>query len=268
MVNATSKDITTLLWFRLSENLNSEPLTIEIDNILNGAISHYIQKVMIEIGAPNDKVAASMIIKRYAFFAAMSLFTMSHSDHGLNVKTSNVTLVSHYEDDNWLPKFYLKDLSFNPIHGDRKQWREQYLQDIFANHIYLLIDCISKETKISKLILWENIAVYLYWLYENVLEGNEDRKKVIEEDFNYLFQEAPGYVFGSYNYNPLSKYESEKIYQPETEKFLRIRKTCCFSYKLEGQNKRCNICPCYQIDEEGRCQNEQSFCSTIRSVNE
>ncbi|WP_442596033.1 IucA/IucC family C-terminal-domain containing protein [Neobacillus sp. D3-1R] len=262
------KDITTLLWFRLSEDLNSEPLTIEIDTLLKGDMNSYLQKVKNGICAPNEKVAASMIIKRYAFFAAMSFFTMSHSDRALNVKTSNITLVSHYEDGNWLPKFYFKDLSFHPMQGDRKKWREQYVKDVFAHHIFLLIEKISKTAKISKLILWENIAVYLFWLYENVLESNAERKEIVREDFNYLFFEAPGHLFGAYNHNPLSKYDSKKIYHQQTEKYIRIRKTCCFSYKLEGSNKRCSICPCYQLSEEGRCQNEQSFCSTIRSIDE
>jgi ferric iron reductase protein FhuF len=269
MVNDTSKDITTLLWFRLGETLNNEPLTIEVDSLLSGEIEDYISRIMIGIGAPNDKVAASMLMKRYAFFAAMALFTMSHSDRGLNIRTSNVTLVSHYEDGLWLPKFYLKDLSFESVSGDRRAWREQYVKDLFANHIYILMEELSKVTKISKLILWENIAVYLFWLYESVLnESSVERKKIIEEDFRYLLYEAPDSVFGGYNHNPLTKYDSEKIFNSNTEKYIRYRKTCCFSYQLEGSHKRCNTCPCFQLDVEGGCLSEQSFCSTIRSVNE
>jgi ferric iron reductase protein FhuF len=269
MVNDTSKDITTLLWFRLSEALNKEPLTIEVDTLLSGEMDNYISRVMVGIGAPNEKVTASMIMKRYAFFAAMSLFTMSHSDRGLNIRTSNVTLVSHYEDGLWLPKFYLKDLSFEAVHGDRPVWREQYVKNLFANHIYLLMDQLTQISKISKLILWENIAVYLFWLYESVLEeSNEERKRIMAEDFRYLFYEAPGHVFGEYNHNPLTKYDSEKIFNPDTEKYIRYRKTCCFSYQLEGHPKRCNTCPCFQSNAEGGCLSEQSFCTTIRSVNE
>lgn len=268
MVNATSKDITTLLWFRLSEGLNKEPLTIEVESLLSGEMDHYIRKVMVGIGAPNEKVAASMIMKRYAFFAAMALFTMSHSNRLLNIRTNNVTLVSHFEEGHWLPKFYLKDMSFQTLSGNRADGRKQYVQELFANHIYLLMDQLSHLTKISKLILWENIAVYLFWLYENVLDGNEEQKSIMREDFQYLFHQAPGHVFGAYNNNPLTKYDSEKKYNPGNDKYIRYRKTCCFSYKLEGNHKRCATCPCFQLDEEGRCQNEQSFCSTIRSVNE
>jgi ferric iron reductase protein FhuF len=268
MVSATNKDITTLLWFRLSENLNNEELTIEIDSLLTGEMDSYLQKVMLGIGAPNTNVAASMLMKRYAFFAAMALFTMSHSDRVINVKTNNLTLVSHFEDGHWLPKFFLKDLELQPISGNREQWRESYVRDIFANHIYLIMEKLSKISKISKLILWENIAVYIFWLYESVLINNEERKETITEDFRYIIHEAPGHLFGAYNYNPLAKYDSVKVYNAATEKSIRYRKTCCFSYKLEGNHKRCNTCPCFQVDEEGRCKNEQSFCSTIRNLDD
>jgi ferric iron reductase protein FhuF len=268
MVNATSIDITTLLWFRLSENLNQEPLTIEVSDLLSEELISYTQKVKIGIGAPNEKVAASMIIKRYAFLAAMAMFTMSHSDRKLNITPNNVTLVSHYEDGHWLPKFYLKDLRFQEMGEHRELKREQYLKDLFANHITILINQLSVSTKISKLILWENIAVYLFWLYENVLNTNEERKDILEEDFLYLFYEAPGDVFGEYKYNPLTKFDSAKVYQIAIDKHIRFRKTCCFSYQLDGKQKRCATCPCFQIGEGGTCQSEQSFCSTIRSVNE
>jgi ferric iron reductase protein FhuF len=268
MVSTTNKDITTLLWFRLSENLNNDELTIEAQRLLTDDMDSYLQKVMVGIGAPNTQVAASLLMKRYAFFAAMALFTMSHGDRGLNVKTDNLTLVSHFEDGHWLPKFFLKDLGLEPISGNREQWREVYVRDIFANHIFIIMEKLSKISKISKLILWENMAVYLFWLYENVLDSEEERKEIIADDFRYIIYEAPGHVFGAYNHNPLSKYDSVKVYNAATEKSIRYRKTCCFSYKLEGSHKRCNTCPCFQVDEEGRCKNEQSFCSTIRSLDE
>ncbi|MFD2444533.1 IucA/IucC family C-terminal-domain containing protein [Bacillus sp. CGMCC 1.16607] len=262
------KEITTLLWFRLSETLNNDPLTVDIDGLISGGMEHYLQKVKLGIGAQNDKVAASMMIKRYAFLSAMALFTMSHYDRGLNVQTSNLILVSHFDDEHWLPKFYFKDLTFEAVSDNREQWRERYVENIFANHISILVDQLSKITKISKLILWENVAVYLFWLYENVLNDNDERKHLIESDFRYVIQEAPGYVFGTYNHNPLSKFDSDKIYHAATDKYIRPRKTCCYSYQVKGSNKRCITCPCFQVDEEGRCQSEQSFCTTIRSVNE
>jgi ferric iron reductase protein FhuF len=268
MVNATSIDMTTLLWFRLSETLNREDLTIEAFDLLSGNLESYVQKVKLAIGAPNEKVAASMIVKRYAFLAAMGIFTMSHSDRKLNLIPSNVTLVSHYEEEHWLPKFYLKDIQFQLMQGDRNADREQYMKDLFANHISLLIHQLSRITNTSKLILWENVAVYLFWLYESVLNSNEERKMVLEDDFHYLFYEAPGSVFGPYNHNPLTKYDSEKVYQVAVDKFIRFRKTCCYSYQLDSKQKRCATCPCFQSEEGGTCQSEQSFCSTIRSVNE
>ncbi|MHC0038207.1 IucA/IucC family C-terminal-domain containing protein [Pseudoneobacillus sp. C159] len=269
MVKASSVDITTLSWFRLGESVNTDPLTIELDRLLSGEMESYLQKVMVGIGAPNEKVAASIFMKRYAFFAVMALFTMSHSDRKINIQTSNVTLVSHFEDGHWLPRFFLKDLNLYESNEVREKWREGYIKDLFVTHLYPLMDQLSKVTNVSKLILWENIAVYLFWLYETVLvDSSDEQKQKMEEDFRYLFYEAPGSLFGDYHQNPLTQFDGEKIFYPAAGKEIRTRKTCCFNYKLVGNQKRCNTCPCYRLDEEGRCQNEQSFCTTIRSVNE
>lgn len=267
MVRALDKDFTPLFDFRLAETMNNDELSISIDSLMNDGLVTYLHKVKIEIGAANDKVAGSMLIKRYAFLAVIALYTMSKYDRKLNVNPNNLTLVSSYADGLWLPKFYFVDQNFEAIVGNREHFREQYVRDIFANHIFLLIDLVSKTTNISKLVLWENIAVYLFWLYENVLSADKEQNEWIEKDFRYIFYEAPGNVFGTYHNNPLTKYDSEKIYNLATEKFIRARKTCCFSYQLES-GKRCSTCPCLQLDEEGRCQSEPSFCSTIRSVND
>jgi ferric iron reductase protein FhuF len=267
-LSASPVDLTTLSWFRLGEQVNTDPLTIDVKRLLSGEMESYLKKVMVGIGAPNEKVAASMLIKRYAFFAVMALFTMSDSDRGINVKSDNITLVSYFEDGHWLPRFYLKDMSLMPVTVNREVWREQYVKDVFANHLFPLMEQVSKITSISKLILWENIAVYLFWLYETVLVEKMDRKQQIESDFRYVIYEAPGNLFGTYHHNPLTKYHGEKVFSSAVGKEIRTRKTCCYNYKLAGSQKRCNTCPCYQMDEEGRCQSEQSFCTTIRSVNE
>lgn len=246
-----SKDLTTLLEFRLSETINKEPLTVNVQSLFDEGIKEYLNQVMDKIGAPNQKVAASLFIKRYAFLAVIALYSMSHFNRRLNVNPSNLILVSYHEDKQWLPKFYFKDLTFTSVKGSREHWREQYVKDIFANHLSILIDQVSEETHLSKLILWENTAVYLFWLYESLLAKGD---KQIAEDFRYIFREAPGHVFGSYNQNPLTKYETKKVFKPATDHFIRPRKTCCFSYQLIENSKKCSTCPCVQLNEKHRAK--------------
>lgn len=70
-----------------------------------------------------------------------------------------------------------------------------------------------KETNISKTILWENVAIYIYWLYEKDLlsHENDEIRKRTKEDFHYLINEAPGNIFRNCNRNPLKKYYNDPV---------------------------------------------------------
>ena len=87
-------------------------------------------------------------------------------------------------------------------------------------------------TKQSKLILWDNIAIYLFWLYETVLPKNRRTQKYrIEpkEDFDYLISEAPETLFGNEHTNPIKRYYHKKVYIEDLQEEVRVRTTCCFS---------------------------------------
>ncbi|MCG3005583.1 hypothetical protein KZ291_33940, partial [Escherichia coli] len=62
---------------------------------------------------------------------------------------------------------------------------------------------LNQYTGISKRVLWENIAVYLLWLYDQLKEDNNVNQLQLEDDFTYLFYEAAGNQFGQYEVNPL-----------------------------------------------------------------
>ena len=99
-------------------------------------------------------------------------------------------------------------------------------------------------TKQSKHILWGNIAISLFWLYETVLPKIEDVEiqNRAKEDFHYLISEASGTLFGNEHTNPLKRYYHKKVYIEDLQEEVRVRTTCCFSYLLKGTTKRCKIC--------------------------
>jgi len=217
------------------------------------------------IGAPAEKVAASIFIKRYAFLAVVSLYAMTAWNKKLNVSLDNVKMEHAEQGENWLPSFSLKDTSVQNLapNQNRSEWRNSVLKDLFANNIDPIISKLEKTVGISKLILWENIAVYLFWLYESELKdsGNTNAK----DDFRYLILEAEGQLFGRYNRNPLQKYFVEKTYLEDRGEEVRIRKTCCFSYQLPT-GKRCKTCPCTHIAKDGRCHDGESICGAVGSL--
>lgn len=234
---------------------------IEAANLLQKeSLVSFLQRFALTIGAPSERVAASIFMKRYAFVAVISLFAMTAWNKKLNVGLSNIVM----EEDSELPGFSFKDLSVQDWKGEnREAWRKSVIYDLFANNISPLIAQLEIATNISKIILWENIAVYLFWLYEKELSGTENALA----DLQFLIAEAPGELFGDYLLNPLSEHDRKKVYVEEFQEEVRIRKTCCFSYKMK-KGTRCKTCPCRQISKDGRCHDgEQSVCAAVRCIN-
>lgn len=245
------KEILELQKYRLRSGLKNK---FNVADLLNEEfLADFIKNLADSIGAPSEKVAASIFIKRYAFLAVFSLFSMSALNKKINMSLENIEMESAERGKAWLPLFSLKDFSVEKWQGEeRHEWRKDVVKDLFAKNIYPIIDQLEKVFKISKLILWENIAVYIFWLYETELNENED--------FHFLMFEAEGELFGPLKRNPFQKYFSEKNVEG-----IRIRKTCCYSYQLPP-GKRCKTCPCNLNAQDGRCINGESVCSTVRSI--
>jgi siderophore-iron reductase FhuF len=236
--------------------------SFNVANLLDESfLKDFLKKLSVTIGAPSEKVAASIFIKRYAFLAVMSLYTMTAFNKRLNLSLENVKMELAKQGKDWLPGISLKDATVQDWDGnDRSQWCAGILKDLFANNLYPLISQLEKTVGISKLILWENIAVYLFWLYETELKGYHQAA----EDFHSLISEAEGKLFGHYNLNPLQEYFAEKTYLEEWDAEVRVRKTCCFTYQLPA-GKRCKTCPCTQIMKDRRCHDGENICEAVRS---
>jgi siderophore-iron reductase FhuF len=236
--------------------------TFNVADLLDESfLKDFLKNLSAAIGAPSEKIAASIFIKRYAFLAVMSLYAMTALNKKLNVSLDNVQMESAEQGKDWLPGISLKDVTVQDWDGiDRSEWRASVLKDLFASNIFPLISQLEKTVGISKLILWENIAVYLFWLYESELKDKDNAA----EDFRYLISEAEGLLFGRCNLNPLQKYFAEKTYLEVWDSEVRIRKTCCFTYQLPA-GKQCKTCPCIQNVKDRRCQDGESICEAVRS---
>ncbi|MDZ5472168.1 IucA/IucC family C-terminal-domain containing protein [Bacillus sp. 31A1R] len=231
----------------ISEHEQSNlPLSIRLDQLLdNDTLFTFIQDVTKHIGSPNVKVTASMFSKRYAFLTAIYLYSMTAFNKRFNTSLEKIYLQTNDEDKIWLPTFYFSDLTVELSGQDREEWRREGIQSFFSNVISPVISEITKVTKQSKLILWENIAIYIFWLYETVLaeHENEDVRKRAKEDLHFLVQEAPGSLFGKFHENPIKRHYHEKRYVEHLDEVVRVRTTCCFFYQITETSERCKICP-------------------------
>ena len=232
--------------FRVTPDKINSTLSVQIEQLLDEhSMREYMKLLGKHLGAANDKVTASIFIKRYAFLAVAYLYTMTLKNGKLSIAFENVSLETDEQDELWLPNFYFNNFHIETSKDNREKWREACVNNLFNNHLYPLLDCLSRVTKVSKLILWENIAVYVFWLYETILQKEGLTADVIcrsKEDFQYLLFQAPGSLFGGYNENPLKRYYNERIYIEAYEKEVRPRNTCCYSY-LTSSKKRCISCP-------------------------
>ncbi|MCJ8008182.1 (2Fe-2S)-binding protein [Lederbergia wuyishanensis] len=227
-------------------------------------LQDFMKNLTLAIGAPTKKAAASIFIKRYAFLAVISLYAMTVWNKKINISLDNVNMEAPERGQNWLPKFSLKNITVQEwdTSEPRIQWRNLVSKELFSNNIYPIISQLGKNAGISNFILWENISVYLFWLYE--IELKDYKSENVIDDFHYLIVEASGQLFGDYKENPLQKFYVEKTYLEDQDEELRIRKTCCFSYQT-AEGTRCKTCPCTRIAKNGRCYDKASECKVAKS---
>lgn len=234
----SAEEIKALETYRLSTVQTNSPLSIRVDRLLEeGALIHYLEKVRKKLGASNNVVAASMLIKRYSFLVAMSLYTMSVWNKRLVLSPERIWLETDDSADIWLPTFRFEKLDAERCIGCRDQWREETVSQIFAKHLFPLIEKLRNTTKISVHILWENIAIYIYWIYEKLI-GDETLVHVHErlcDDFHYLVHGADGAVFGTPGQNPLKRFW-------KGDSSSRQRSTCCLYYQTD-RGSHCRTCP-------------------------
>jgi ferric iron reductase protein FhuF len=247
VLDVLNKDeIVQLRQFRLTTEEKSSELSIPLNDLLDeNILLKYLEEVGLQIGSPNLKVTASIFVKRYAFLAVIYLYGISAWNKKINISFNNISFQTEEVNGMWIPQFYFHNTKIEIAEGNRYKWREEALKGLFSENTHVLITKLAKVTKQSKRILWENIAIYLFWLYESVLQkiDNEGLRNRVKEDFHYLVFEAPGSLFGNYHANPIKRYHYNKSYNEHLEEELRVRTTCCFSYLLEGATNRCKTCP-------------------------
>ncbi|CAM3915455.1 IucA/IucC family C-terminal-domain containing protein [Mesobacillus thioparans] len=210
------------------------------------AMGVYLNRFNKGLKAPDMKTAASVFMKRHAFLAVLYLYSMSAFNKKLDVSPENIILADAIKDGLWLPEFYLRSKIAEVCPDkDREKWRMEAVRHLFVDNLFPVMDAISKSANISKLVLWENVAVYIFWLYEKILNesGDPDVRVRAEEDFAFLVESAPGRLFGRYYKNPIAKYYTEPIYQEDFDSYIRVRKTCCYSYRLKEKGGFCKTCP-------------------------
>lgn len=181
------------------------------------------------------------------------LYAMSLLNKGLDLSIRNCYIEPRSGQDARLRSIRYGHLEHEVApfeHRDR--WRDDVLRALFADHLTPLWQGFAREAPIPLAILWENTAIYIYVLYEQVIAAisasaasavsMQEQFQRCQDDFHYIMQAAEGEVFGLRR-NPLAAYYHGSL-APSTESpSVRKRKTCCYYFEIDNIRGYCKSCP-------------------------
>lgn len=239
-----------LAGFGLKAYQQDEPLAIDSSKLLDDDLClETLRNIMPELGAPNLKITASLVIKRVAFLTlAPVLYAMSEFDKGLDGSIENSVFEYPLDNRIWQSKMPLKNTSVSvwkrSDKESREAWRNEILGKVFARHLTLLVEQFYRLTKVSRRVLWENVAVRVFSIYEQRILTNiaEEKRAIAEADYAYLLDKTTTQLFGLVE-NPLTVFYRDKQLTVLSENPVRVRRTCCFYYQATEPPVYCGSCP-------------------------
>lgn len=206
----------------------------------------YLDAFTTIIRSPSRAITASQFAKRYSFsIIAAGLYAMTMYNKRLDLTIENSYIEFSIEDGHWLPNIRLADFNVTaPDEQNRDNWRDETIKTIFADNLSQVWRSLAETAHIPPAILWENAAVYVYWLYETKMKADvrEEEKSRVLQDFLYLLRKAPAALFGE-SENPLTTYYGPRFSVPHSEEPVRFRQTCCFYFRLPSSTGYCQTCP-------------------------
>ncbi|GEL78219.1 IucA/IucC family C-terminal-domain containing protein [Tenuibacillus multivorans] len=218
-------------------------VSVTLDQLLDkDFLLKYLQDIKSEFNTESIFVAGSQLMKRLGFNIVLpTLYLMTVHDMKLDMDFKRAGIVPNTVGDKWLPNLYLKDFHVESIvTSEREDVRQAITEDLFQK-MDQLVQAVSNVSRVPKPNLWENIAIYVYWLYEKKLKEDRfrDVANQVGDDYSFLIRGLSADVFAD-NCNQLTNfYWGRRVKDDGT----RIRRTCCFYYGANSDRKCCSTCP-------------------------
>lgn len=186
------------------------------------AVERHLTILTDHFGSPTRAHAASMTAKRAGYAAA--LLAYARLKYNIAVNSSNCFLITPDEPSaapGWLPVY-----SFPLNSADSEQDVVDWItKELYAETLVPIIGVLAKEKGISQAVLFENIFVYMKWIFVTKLQDNDLYQQLLE---------TPASEFGYTKRHPFAYYEDT----PDG-----LRKTCCLRYQTAGDERTCKACP-------------------------
>ncbi|MGM8215423.1 (2Fe-2S)-binding protein [Bacillaceae bacterium W0354] len=217
----------------------AEDVSVSLDELLDEEfLLSYLNDISEYFNTDNIFIVGSQLMKRLAFNVVLPpLYLMTVHRMKLDLDFRKMWIAPNIVGDLWLPNLYLEDFTVEELPDDE---RKTYLSELF-NKINDLVNVISKVTRVPKPNLWENMAVYIYWLYEKKFKDDRfvDVADRVAMDFEFLVHRLGADAFDGMCNQLKNFYWGRRIEEDGT----RIRRTCCFHYGANEARKTCKTCP-------------------------
>ncbi|SJL83882.1 IucA/IucC family C-terminal-domain containing protein [Vibrio palustris] len=235
--------------FGLVDCSQLSPYSIDTEQLLDDECClEILTRIQPQLGATDLKVTASLVIKRIAFLTLAPLLSgMAWYDKALDMRIENCVFEYPLIERLWQSRMPLKHCSVHPLgaHTHRVSWREAMLTHVFKGHLSLLVEQFHRLTRVPKAVLWENIAVRIFSIYERrilPILAKHNGADVAQADFAYLIDSDTTGIFGV-GHNPITRYYYAIPISETGPTATRVRRTCCYYYKATQPAQYCGTCP-------------------------
>lgn len=193
----------------------------------------YFQQLSDTLSYPSMQVLASQWSKRYSgYLVTRVLYMMSVEQQGISTSLDHCRIKTHLLEDQWMIEIDFMG-GCHRHSGGRESWCHRVLYQLFHENLMPVWRSLQKVCYIPRILLWENTAVYLDWLYHHEIKRRVDFHTWQQclVDYDYIRKELDGSCFGEAQ-NPF-----QRLFEHPSER----RKTCCFAYSIKEDY--CKNCP-------------------------
>lgn len=236
--------------FRIRFEKNQEDQAVAISDLLDeNHLYSYLNQINEFLQADQMMVVGSQLIKRLTnLLLVPQLYSLAVYNKQLDLFEGS-SIVTAMKNKKWMP--ILKVGGHRAIQVKNRSERNAYLEENI-HQISQFVKVIHQVAKVPTPLLWENVAVYVYKLYESKVKEaglNLYEQKEAWNDFAYLLQLDPEIFQERFNFNPLQRFYTNKIEVEGKEQPVRVRRTCCFNYETSA-GKYCKGCPKSDVNKE------------------
>ena len=140
MLNLTKEELESLLRFRLGTKQTGSLFSVKGNMLLDeDFLGRYAEAIKDRLNAPNQKVAASMLVKRGGMLAALHFYLFTVCGKRLPADPASVSWEIEADDQGWTPSFYFHK-GAELIEGDRTEELKKLTEDIFRRHLGGMIE--------------------------------------------------------------------------------------------------------------------------------